>query len=156
MPKQKIEIKLSDDEQKQLHALLSKGTVGARVLKRGHIVRLATQGKSDAAIVEALGVGEATIWRTRKRYAEGGLDGALYEKPRPGAARLLDDVGEAAIIALACSQTPNGEARWTLQMLADGIVKLGVVDSISDDTVGRVLKKTRSSRGSTNTGASRR
>lgn len=67
MPKQKIEIELSDDEQKQLHSLLSKGRVSARVLKRAHLVRLAAQGKSDAAIVEALGVGEATIWRTRKR-----------------------------------------------------------------------------------------
>jgi len=154
MPK-KIDIHLSADEQDQLNALLSKGKVGARVLKRAHIVRLAALGKRDAAIVEALGVGAATIWRTRVRYQAGGLERALYEKVRPGNPRLLDAAGEAALIALSCSDTPHGEARWTLRMLADGLVELGVVDSVSEDTVGRVLKKTHSSRGALTTGAFR-
>ncbi len=146
MPK-KIDIELSADEQEQLNALLSKGKVGARVLKRAQIVRLVALGKSDAVIVEALGVGDATIWRTRVRFQEGGLKRALYEKARPGNPRLLDEAGEAALIALSCSDTPHGEERWTLRMLAGGLVELGVVDSVSEDTVGRVLKKTRSNRG---------
>ncbi len=155
MPK-KIEMTLSAAEQEQLTALLSKGKVGARVLKRAHIVRLAASGKSDAAIQEALGVGEATIWRTRARYQAGGLKRALYEKARPGNPRLLDEAGEAALIAVSCSDTPHGEQRWTLRMVADKLVELGVVESISEDTVGRVLKKTRSNRGGWTTGASRR
>ena len=154
MPK-KIDIQLSAEEQEQLKALLSKGKVGARVLKRAHIVRLAAAGKSDAHIVEALGVGEATIWRTRVRYQAGGLERALYEKARPGNPRRLDEAGEAALIALSCSDTPHGEERWTLRMLADGLVELGVVDSVSEDTVGRVLKKTHSSRGGSTIGVSR-
>lgn len=97
-----------------------------------------------------------TIYRTRKRYLEGGLERALYEKSRPGNPRLLDEVGEATLVALSCADTPHGEERWTLTMLAERLVKLGVVDSISADTVGRVLKKTHSSRGRSNTGVSQR
>ena len=156
MPRKRIEISLSADEQARLDALLRKGKVGARVLKRAHIVRLAAAGKPDAAIVEALGVGAVTIWRTRVRFAEGGLERALYEKQRPGAVRVLDEGGEATLIALACSDTPHGEERWTLSMLAEGLVELGVVETISADTVGRVLKKTRSNRGGSTTGVSRR
>ena len=156
MTRKRIEISLSADEQARLDALLSKGKVGARVLKRAHIVRVAAAGKSDAAIIEGLGVGAVTIWRTRARFAEGGLARALYEKPRPGAVRVLDDSGEATLIALACSDTPHGEERWTLSMLADGLVELGVVEAISADTVARVLKKTHSNRGGWITGVSQK
>lgn len=155
MPK-KIEIHLSADEQSRLNGLLSKGKVSARVLKRAHIVRLAALGKRDAEIVAALGVGAATIWRTRTRFQDGGLEGALYEKARPGNPRRLSESGEAALIALSCTDTPHGEDHWTLRMLADGLVELGVVERISSDTVRRVLKKTHSSPGRSNTGVSRR
>ena len=126
------------------------------MLKRAHIVQLAALGKRDAAIVEALGVGEATIWRTWVRYQAGGLEHALYEKARPSNPRLLDAAGEAALIALSCSDTPHGEERWTLRMLVTGLVELGVVDRVSEDTVGRVLKKTRSSCGASTIGAFRK
>lgn len=155
MPK-KHNIQLSAEEQKTLDRVLNKGKIGARVLKRAHILRMVNGGKSDAEIVSALGVGDVSIYRTRKRYLEGGLERALYEKARPGNPRRLDEKGETTLVALSCSDTPHGEERWTLQMLADGLVELGVVEAISADTVGRVLKKTRSGRGGSNTGASQR
>jgi transposase len=155
MPKKHV-ISLSAEDHTTLEKLLNKGKISARVLKRAHILRMVAAGKSDAEIVMALGVGEVSIYRTRKRYLEGGLERALYEKPRPGNPRRLDEVGEATLVALSCADTPHGEERWTLRMLAERLVELQVVDNISADTVGRVLKKTHSSRGGSNTGVSRR
>lgn len=121
MPKKHV-IQLSAEEQKTLDSLLNKGKISARVLKRAHILRLVVAGKSDAEIETALGVADVTIYRTRKRYLEGGLERALYEKSRPGNPRLLDEGGEAMLVALSCSETPHGEERWTLTMLAERLV----------------------------------
>jgi hypothetical protein len=88
------------------------------------------------------------VERTRQRYAEGGLEAALNDKPRPGGVPKLDGKQQAFVIALACSETPAGQERWSMQMLADKIVALGVVEKpVSHDTIGRVLKKATSSRG---------
>jgi hypothetical protein len=95
-----------------------------------------------------LDIGVRTVERVRERFVEEGLEAALVpRKPRRQYARRLDGVGEAHLIALACSPAPEGRERWTLQLLADRMVVLGHVPALSDDTVGRVLKKTRSSRG---------
>jgi transposase len=88
----------------------------------------------------------------RKRFGTGGLDAALYDKPRPGAVRKLDGKQEALLVALACSQ-PDERETWTMQLLADKLVELNVVDEISDETVRRTLKKTRSSHGRRSSGA---
>ena len=92
-------------------------------------------------------VGQATVGRIRQRFVEGNLARALNEDPRPGAQRKLDDKQEAFLIATACSTPPAGRPKWTLQMLADRMVALQQVDTLSDETVRRALKKTNSSRG---------
>jgi transposase len=96
----------------------------------------------------------STIERTRKRFVDAGLEAALHEQPRPGARRKLAGKQAAFLIALACSEPPTGRTCWTMQLLADRIVELGVVEAISDETVRRVLKKTPSSPGSGSPGVS--
>ena len=101
----------------------------------------------DAAIAAAVRVGPATVERTRQKFVEGGVDWALRERPRPGGQRKLDGKREAFLVATACSTPPDGRERWTMQLLADRLVEVQLVDSISDETVRRTLQKTRPSRG---------
>ena len=98
-------------------------------------------------IAETLEIGRATVQRVRKRYCQKGLDYALTELPRPGAKPRLDGRQEAYLVALACSDAPEGRTCWTLQLLANKLVQLHVVEGVSDETVRRVLKKTSSSPG---------
>ncbi len=140
-------VDLTQEERETLHGLLRGGKAKARRIARAHILLLADEGKTDEAIREALHVGLSTVGRTRQRLVEGGLEWALSERPRPGAARKLDGKAEAFLIALACSGPPEGRTRWTMQLLADRLVELGVVERISDETVRCTLKKGRSSRG---------
>jgi transposase len=140
-------VNLADDERAQLLALTKRGKVSARRLSRAHILLQADTGLSDDAIAQALHIGPATVERIRKRFVEDGLEAALSERPRPGGQRKLDGKQEAFLIALACSTPPEGRACWTMQLLADRLVELQVVEAISDETVRRTLKKTRSSRG---------
>jgi transposase len=125
-------------------------------LTRARILLLSDGGKTDAQIAEALGIGRSTVERTRQKYAQEGLEVALSEKPRPGAKPKLDERQRAYLVALACSEPPQGREHWTMQLLADRLVELGMVEEISDETVRRTLKKTRSSRGRRNTGVSPR
>jgi transposase len=108
---------------------------------------LADEGRSDEEIIEALKVSRTTVNRIRKRYCQGGLDFALHEKPRSGAPPKIDGRIEAQLTLLACSDPPEGRSRWTLRLLADKLVELESVDSISHMSVHRLLKKTRSNRG---------
>ncbi len=140
-------VNLADDERAQLLALTKRGKVSARRLSRAHILLQADTGLSDDAIAQALHIGTATVERIRKRFVEDGLEAALSEQPRPGGQRKLDGQQEAFLIALACSTPPEGRACWTMQLLADRLVALRVVEAISDETVRRTLKKTSSSRG---------
>ena len=128
---------------------MSAGKRSARTLTRARILLKADQAAGgpaweDAKIAEALGCGVRTIERVRQRFVEQGLEAALSHKPqeRPSRERRLDGAAEARLIALACSQPPEGRARWTLKLLADKLVELEVVESVSDETVRRVLKKT--------------
>ena len=113
---------------------------------------LADSGLSDRAIGEVLHVHPRTIERTRQRAVTEGIDAALVERPRPGAAPLLDADGELALTVLACSTPPDGREHWTMQLLADAMVALEVVPAISDETVRRTLKKTISSPGRSSSG----
>ena len=142
MPRKKYLINLSDEEQQELHEITRKGEVKARKMKRAMILLKADEGLSDPQIMAAISVSRPTVERISKRFVEGGLERALNEDPRPGQKRKLDGRGEAQLIAVACSQAPDGHDHWTLRLLADKLVQLEVVENISYETVRRTLKKT--------------
>jgi len=142
MPRKKYLINLSDEEQHELLEITRKGKIKARKMKRAMILLKADEGLSDPQIMTAISVSRPTVERIRKRFVEGGLERALNEDPRPGQKRKLDGRGEAQLIAVACSQAPDGHDHWTLRLLADKLVQLEVVENISYETVRRTLKKT--------------
>ena len=150
---QQYPVPLNEEERNWLLTFINKGDCGARKLKRAHMLLLADKGKSDRQIAEALHTSLQTVGNIRKKYAEGGLEAALNDRPRPGGERKLSVKGEATLIALACSDPPEGRVDWTMQLLADKLVELQVVESISDETVRRALKKTSLNRGRKSSGA---
>jgi transposase len=143
----KHEIKLTDKERQKLLAMVSKGRNQAVVIRRAHILLKSDEGKTDREICEQLYIGEETVRRTRLRFCEDGLDEALADKPRPGATAKLDEGQEAHLTALACSQPPEGRARWTLELLAQRLVEDGLIEHIAPETVRLILKKNRVSLG---------
>jgi transposase len=149
MPTKRYLVELTPEEREQLTQLVSSGQRSARTLTRARILLKADQAQGgpawhDDRIAEALGCGRRTVERVRQRLVEEGLEAALNHKPqaRPSMQPKLDGAGEARLIALACSEPPDGRDGWTLQMLADKLVELRVVESVSYETVRRVLKKT--------------
>ena len=140
-------VTLTEDERAEVLALTKKGTVSARKLTRAHILLQADAQATDDNIAQALHSGTATVERTRKRFVEEGLEAALNERPRAGGRRKLEGRQEAFLIALACSTPPDERKCWTMQLLADKLVELQQVESISDETVRRTLKKTSSNHG---------
>jgi transposase len=146
MPKKIYVVNLDDAEREQLQQLLRSGSHPSRKLTRARILLKAAEGCTDQEIAAALGAGRATVERTRESFVERGL-GALNERPRPGKKPKLDVRAKARLIAEACSHAPTGQARWTMRLLADRLVELQVVETISDETVRRALKKTSSSPG---------
>lgn len=146
---------LADDERIQLEDLLHRGTSKARVLTRARILLKCAQGWTIAQIAQALDVCPATVSNTRRRYQQGGVWRVLRDLPPKPHERALDAEGEAVLLATACSAVPEGHDHWTLRMLRGRLIALGVVEGISAATVHATLKKTRSSRGGANTGASR-
>ena len=146
MPKKKYLVTLNDDEREQLEHLLHSGTHATRKVTRARILLKAAEGWEDSAIADALAVGRTTVERLRQRFVEEGL-GALADRPRPGILPKLDAKAEARLIAEACSAAPEGRQRWTLDLLADRVVALGLAESYSYESVRRVLKKATSSRG---------
>jgi len=149
-------VALSNDERRALHALIHGGTARARMINRARILLHASEGKQDKEVAAALHTSKSTVGRVRKRFAEDGLHAALHEIARPGGARKMTGGQEAYLVALSCSDPPHGRGEWTMQLLADRLVTLGIVERISDETVRRTLKKGASNRGSTSSGASRR
>jgi transposase len=141
MPAKKYHIDLTDQERSMLEQMLRRGKHSARKLTRARILLKADFGLRDEDIAQELDTCIPTVERTRKRFAEVRL-GSLDERPRPGRKPLLDEKGEARLIAEACSQAPEGRKHWTLQLLADRVVELKLAESCSDDTVQRALKKT--------------
>lgn len=134
-------VELMDEERKQLEEMLTGGKHSARKLRRARTLLLADEGKQTAAIVDALSTSTSTVYRTKKRFVEGGLEHALTENRRPGANRKLSGSEEATLVAVACSDPPTGRAKWTLQLLADKIVALTDHEDISARTIGRRLKE---------------
>jgi len=141
MPRKIYIVDLEDDERIELLDMIKSGEHSARKLNRVHILLLADEGKTDAEIGEALHTGTATVQRVRQRFVGGNLDNALNERRRPGGAKRLNQKGEAVLETLAHSKPPDGRKRWTLQLLADRLVELKVVDSISHETVRKEVKK---------------
>ena len=132
-------VELSQAERVELTAMLSKGKRAARKLKRAQILLAADAGCSDEEIARTVAVGGSTVYRTKRRFVEGNLERALSEDPRPGAERKLTGKEEALLVATACANPPEGRARWTLELLADAMVKLTGHESLSGETVRRRL-----------------
>ena len=137
----KYTVNLTQEEHQQLVDLTKKGKTSARVVKRAQILLLADQGYQDETIASMLMVGESTVHRTRQRYVEEGVSLALSERPRIGREKKLTLQAEAFLIATACSDPPSGRESWTMQLLADKLVSLEIIDSISHETVRVVLNK---------------
>lgn len=149
-------VDLSEAEEAELVALTQKGRPGARKIKRANILLLANTGKRDLEITELLHTSWLTVLRTRHRFVEGGLSFALNELPRAGRLPKIDDKVETILTTLAQSQPPEGRVRWTLQLLADRLVALTRLESLSYEAVRLVLKKTISNPGNVRNGAFQR
>lgn len=147
----KYVVRLTSEERRDLEDLVRKGKTQAYRIKHANIL-LAVDADgpdwTDDQTAQAFRCHRNTVSNVRQRFVERGLEAALGRKKqqRPSRSRILDGEGEAQLIAIACSPPREGRARWTLKMLADRLVELEVVDSISDQTVRRTLKKTRSNR----------
>jgi hypothetical protein len=159
----KYVVRLSGEERQRLEALLGKGKSPARQLLKARIllkadVSEAGEGWSDSRIIEALETSASMVYRVRKQLVEEGFEAVLSRKQRatPAIAPIFDGEKEAKLIALACSKPPKGRARWTLRLLENKVVELGIVDRASDSTIWRTLKKTLSSRIVASSGSSRR
>jgi transposase len=150
----KYKVTLTAEERNSLQELIASSKAAAKKLIHARILLKADAAPggpawTDARIADALEVNVTTVERLRERFVEQGLDAALDRKrqERPSRERTLDGNAEARLIALACSEPPQGRVRWTLRLLADKLVELEIVDAVSTETVRRVLKKTNSSRG---------
>jgi transposase len=153
--KKVYEVNLSKAERDHLENLVSTGVEKARKLTRARILLKANEGWTDKQIHEALDVGQPTVGRVRKRYAEEGLDVSLNRRPtRRQYERKIDGKAEAHLIALVCGEAPEGYARWSLRLLSERLVALEQVEieSVSHETVRQALKKTDSSPGRINNG----
>lgn len=146
-------VTLSDEEREQLSTLIHSGKHPAQKLLKARILLKADtseggDGWSDSQIAAALETSVDTVARTRRLLVEEGSEAALIRKHSPNSARrrIFDGASEARLIALACSKPPAGRARWTLQLLEEAVVELKIVERVSDNTIGRTLKKTLSSR----------
>jgi transposase len=136
-------VRLTPEQRAELTERLEREALNGRRRRHFQILLLADEGQTDQQIATATGAGRSTVERLRKRFAREGLDAALNDKPRSGAPPKFDGKQEAMIVALACSDAPEGQTCWTAELLANRAVELGVAESISETTVRRILKKTR-------------
>jgi len=149
--RKKYVVQLTDEQREELRSMLHKGEHKSRKLNRARILLLSDQSsdqssdqcKLDREISEIVGVTEQTVRNIQERFLTENLESSLTEKPRPGAPRKLDAKGEAFAIAMCCCDPPEGRATWTMQMIADKLVELKYVESISDEAVRLRLKKKR-------------
>ena len=147
MPEKKYIVDLTESERSQLEQLTNKGKIAAYKMNHARILLLADinqeqGGWTDIKINEALNISQATIERVRKKFVEEGIESALTRKKQKNRRpKIIDGEKEAYLIAIACSETPTGEAKWTLQMLADKMVELKYVEKVSRETIRQTLKK---------------
>jgi transposase len=151
-----IPVFLTPERRHELEQMNHSGNHSARTLTRARILLLTDrsngQGRTDEQVAEVLACSKSTVSNVRLRFLNEGLEAALYDKPRPGRAPKITGDIEAQMTVLACSNPPQGCARWTVRLLADQMVEVGLVDSIHYTTVGERLKKTNSSPGKSNPG----
>ena len=136
-------VDLDEAEVVQLRCYTRTGKRKARTITRANILLMASEGATDQAIASSLQIHVSTVERTREKFVNGGMEYALEDRSHPRKPRKLDGKQEAFLIATACSSPPEGRSRWTMQLLADRLISVGIVDSISDKTVRQTLKKTR-------------
>jgi len=151
-PASKVEVRLTEEQRAALEQLVHTGSHPAHATRRARILLKADASGPDAwpdeRIAEALDINRMTVSRVRGQFACEGLDATLHKKKAKGRQyRKLDGAQEAQLIALACSQPPEGQARWTMKLLGERLVELEVVEAIDPSTVWRTLQKTNSSRG---------
>ena len=142
MPQKKCLSNLTNEEHLSVKDLTCKGDIKARKLKRAMVLLKADEGFTNPQIMAAPNVSRHCVERLRKRFVESALEPAFNDDPRPGQKRKLDGRGEAQPIATACSTAPEGHEHWTMRLLAGKLVELGIVESISRETVRLTLKKT--------------
>lgn len=156
--KSRLYVRLTEEDRATLEQMTRGGQIKARVYKRARILLAADRMQADwsgqATIVKATGASSATVSATCRRYAEKGLQAALSEKARPGAAPKVTGEVEAKLVMLACSEPPSEHVSWTLTLLRDELVKLEVVESLSTTAVGNALKKMNLNLGGSRNGAS--
>ena len=147
--RKKYAVSLDGGQRAELEKVVRSGVWPARKVAHARVLLGADDGETDAEVAEAVGVAVATVGRVRKRFADQGLAGAVDGKPQPPRPqkKALDGAGEAHLIALACSKPPDGRPEWTLRLLAGRVVELEYAAAVSYETVRRVLKKVRPSRG---------
>lgn len=147
MPAKRYRVTLSKEERDELGALVSKGKGVARRLMRARILlmadeRQASSGWKDSDIAQALGVHVSTVERTREKCVEAGIEAALnHTRPKQSRRKVLDGAAEARLVQLACTTAPDGHEQWSMQMLADKLIELAVVETVSRETVRTTLKK---------------
>lgn len=147
MPAKRYIVSLTEEEKHSLENLTKTGKTAAAKINRARILLKANinqpeKGWKDQEISKALDTSVSTIEQVRQRFVEEGLESALNPRPRPAIPRKLDGEVEAHLITIACSESPEGHSRWTLRLLADTLVSLGYIESISHESVRQVLKKT--------------
>jgi transposase len=140
-------VNLTDEDRESLNQFIRHGKASARSLARARVLLMADEGYSNKEIVEILKISRPTVNQIRKRYCQEGLDSAINEKPRSGAPPKIDGTIESQVTVLACSEPPEGRSAWTLQLLADKLVELEAIDSISAMSIQRILKKAKPSHG---------
>ena len=137
----KLQFRLKPKEKQTIIKLLSKGRESARVIRRAQILKLFDNGYTSPKISEIVGITAVNVRRIGWKYINGGLEKALFDLPRPGVARLLNEKESSQIIAIACSDPPEGYDRWTIELLTEMTIKKGIVPTVGRETI-RILLKT--------------
>ena len=137
MVQEKYRVRLTPEERDRLEHMVRAGRGSARLTTRARILLKTDEGWSAPKVAQALDVAQGTVFNVKRRFAEGGLDGVLKDRVQAHRYRKMDDRAEAHLIALACSPAPEGHEHWNLRLLADRMVELGVVESLSYETVRR-------------------
>jgi len=148
----KYSIRLTDEQRLELNRRFA-GPLTLRPRNRIQVLLKSDAGETDEEIADDLHITPQTVLNIRRRFIHEGLDSALKEKPRSGGPTKLDDKAKMVLIGLACSQAPEGHTHWTARLLANRMIELQIVESVSEDTILRVLKKVNSNRGKKGTGA---
>jgi putative transposase len=138
--KEQSRVQLSKQERQALQRLLQSGLQPVRTVLRALALRQIAEGQTVRQVAKNVGLTPKTVWLTSRRYRQGGLERALYERPRPGKAGLLDAQHRQRIVALACGPPPEGRSRWTVRLLTEEVVKRKLVPRVGRETIRILLE----------------